>query len=132
MTDDPAQLLKARAHTGARIAYPYPSHFDLLLLDAVDEGLAAFGESAKQTVYCLIEERFHIQRSEIPEKLQTFHEALTELFGSGATIVEKTILQTLREKIGIELKERENRTLTEYIDEYKNGSENSRRDMGES
>jgi len=131
LTDDSTQLPKARTHTGARIANPL-RHFDQLLLDAVDEGLAALGESAQQTIYHFIEERFHIQRMEIPEKLQAFHEALTELIGPGATIIEKGILEKLREKMGIGPKKHETRTLVEYISEYKNGSENSRHDIEQS
>jgi len=116
LTDEPADVLD----TTVRIIYLFPRHFDLLLLDAINEGLDTFGISTRQAIYHLIKERSNIQYAEIPEKLQAFHEALTELFGSGAEVIEKTILAKLREKMGIQFKEQQNRTLAEYVNEYKN------------
>jgi hypothetical protein len=116
LTDDSADTIGPRV----QIIYLFPSHFDLLLLNAIDEGLAVFGESARQAIYHLIQEKSHIHHMEIPEKLQTFHESLTELFGLGAEVIEKTILAKLREKMGIQFKEHENRTLADYINEYRN------------
>ena len=93
-----------RENTGLTDAYPYVRNFDKLILNAIDEILTVFGENAKQTIYQLIEEKFRVQRREIPERLQVFHEALTELFGTGAATIEKAILDRACEI----------RTLTEY------------------
>jgi len=46
--------------------------FEKLLIEAVDEALASLGESAKQSIYFHLENKFKIAKNEIPYRLEDF------------------------------------------------------------
>ncbi|MGB9134670.1 MAG: hypothetical protein WCC63_03670, partial [Candidatus Bathyarchaeia archaeon] len=58
--------------------------FERLLQEAVDEGLSALGESAKQAIYYHIERILGIRREEISRNVEAFAEAIEKIFGQGA------------------------------------------------
>lgn len=78
--------------------------FNTLLLSSIDESLASLGESAKQSIYFHIENKFNISRKEIPEKLEEFQTGLEKIFGVGARSIEILIMKNLYAKIGALLK----------------------------
>jgi len=77
--------------------------FNLALLEAVDEGFLALGESVRQAIYWHLENRFSIKRSEIPNKLKEFMEALRNMFGAGAEILLKVIIKRFYMKLNLTL-----------------------------
>lgn len=74
--------------------------FDELLLRAVDEALTSLGKSVGQAVYFHIENTFNINRTQIPENLQAFREALEKIFGEGARLIEVQIIKNLHAATG--------------------------------
>ena len=74
--------------------------FNKLVLEAVDAGLSSLGESPKHAVYFYLEKTFKIKRTEIPEKIEEFTNALEQIFGRGAKLVEIQIMKLLYEKVG--------------------------------
>ncbi len=74
--------------------------FGQLLLDAIDEALCSLGESVKASIYFHLEDRFHIKRQEIPEKIEAFSDALEQVFGLGAKHLEILFMKNLHAKIG--------------------------------
>jgi hypothetical protein len=74
--------------------------FEEILLEAVDEALASLGESAKQSIYYHLEERFKIPREEIPNRVEDFAEGLEKIFGMGARFLEILIMKKLYDRIG--------------------------------
>lgn len=74
--------------------------FERLLLEAVDEALASLGDSAKQAIYFHLENKFKIERNEIPERVEDFAEGLQKIFGVGAQILEILIMKKLYDRIG--------------------------------
>jgi hypothetical protein len=75
--------------------------FDKFLLEAVDEALAAIGESSKKAIYFHLEKDFNIQKQEIPCKIDAFILAVEKIFGIGANFLEALILKELYEKTGL-------------------------------
>jgi len=96
-----------------------PKHsFERLLLNAIDEGLSALGESPKRVVYFYLEKKFSIKRREIPHKIEHFVEALEKIFGLGAKFLQILIIKQLYQKIEKNLEwneEQTDLTFTEYI-----------------
>ena len=96
-----------------------PKHsFEKLLLNAIDEGLSALGESPKRVVYFYLEKKFNISRREIPDKIEDFVEALEKIFGLGAKFLQILIIKQLYQKIEKNLEwneEQTDLTFTEYI-----------------
>ena len=75
------------------------SQLDATILEAVDESLATFGESLKQGVYFYLENKCHIEKQDIPSKINEFAAAIEEVFGIGAKLIEMRIMQTLYAKV---------------------------------
>ena len=82
------------------IDYHPDDEFNLVMLEAVDEALSFLGESAKRAIYYHLEEKFKIRREEIPVKIDDFAEAIEEIFGLGAKIIEMQIMKSLYKKVG--------------------------------
>lgn len=74
--------------------------FDKLLLEAIDEALASLGDSAKQSIYFHLEDKFKISRNEIPQRIEDFADGLEKIFGLGARFIEILIMKQLHERIG--------------------------------
>jgi hypothetical protein len=77
--------------------------FDKLLLCAIDEALNSLGKSVGQSIYFHMENKFSINRNEIPGNLQGFQGGLEELFGTGAQFIEILIMKNLHTRIGCPL-----------------------------
>jgi hypothetical protein len=73
--------------------------FNRLLLEAVDEGFSAIGESSKQAIYYHLETGFRIKKNEIPQKIDAFADAIEKIFGLGANFLEILIMKFLYEKV---------------------------------
>lgn len=74
--------------------------FGEILLEAVDEALASLGNSAKQSIYYHLKEKFKISREDIPNRIEDFAEGLEKIFGIGARFLEILIMKKLYERIG--------------------------------
>ena len=73
--------------------------FEKLLLEAIDEGFSAIGETSKQAIYYHLENGFKIPKQEIPKKIDEFEHAIERIFGLGANFLEILIMKFLYEKV---------------------------------
>ena len=73
--------------------------FEKELLDAIDEGFSWLGESGKQTIYFHLETEYKISKQDIPHRIEDFTEALEDVFGLGAKLLEIKIMENLFNKI---------------------------------
>ncbi|MEM2691640.1 MAG: hypothetical protein QXS01_06040 [Candidatus Bathyarchaeia archaeon] len=92
--------------------------FEGILLEAIDEALASLGESAKQSIYFHLEEKFKISREEIPKRIGDFAEGLEKIFGIGARFLEILIMKKLYDRIGkpLEWDERKEFVFVNYVE----------------
>jgi hypothetical protein len=74
--------------------------FEKLMLEAVDEGLSALGESSKQAIYFHLDKSFDIKREQIPDRVKAFTQAIENIFGAGAGCLEVLIMRKIHEKVG--------------------------------
>jgi hypothetical protein len=91
--------------------------FDQILLESVDDALASLGDSAKQAIYFHLQNRFKVEKKDIPKNLRSFETGLERIFGAGAKFIEIIIMKKLHEKVGQPLKWDESKELvfTEYV-----------------
>lgn len=88
------------------------------VLQCIDDGLQALGDSGKKAIYYYLKKDFRLKRDEIPKKPETFCRGLTLMFGEeGADIIEKWIIEKL--KISFHLKQRSEITFAKAIDMIK-------------
>ena len=93
--------------------------FEGLLLEAVDAALSLLGDSSKQAIYFYLEKNFTVKKQDIPNKIEEFTNAIEEIFGHGAKILEIKIMKHLFVKVGSAFKyilEKDDLLFVEYID----------------
>jgi hypothetical protein len=74
--------------------------FEKLLLEAIDDALAALGNSARQSIYFHLETKFGVARDNIPYNIEDFEDGLEKIFGVGSRFLEILIMKKLYEKVG--------------------------------
>lgn len=77
---------------------------DQMILDAIDESLSILGDKGREAVYYFLEREYCIEKEDIPKNLKTFLDCLRLVFGVGANILEKYILDNLRKRASVEYK----------------------------
>ncbi len=74
--------------------------FEKLLLEAIDEGLSSLGETCKQAIYFQLEKKFKLTKQDIPSRIEDFTEAMENIFGAGAQVLEIRIMKILFQNMG--------------------------------
>jgi len=93
--------------------------FEKLLLEAVDEALSSLGDSSKQAIYFCLEKNFAIKKHDIPNKIQEFANALENILGGGAKILEIQIMKHIYEEVGHDFKyfpDKDDLLFSEYVE----------------
>lgn len=93
--------------------------FEEVLLEAIDEGFSWLGEREKQTIYFFLEKEYNISKHDIPYRIKDFAEAIEDIFGMGAKLLEIKIMKILFTKIGYNfpyLHTQEGLEFTKYIE----------------
>jgi hypothetical protein len=85
------------------------------LVQAVDEALLVPGEIVRAPIYERVKRRYQVRREEIPEKLETFHQALQELLGAGGKVMERLIARNLYRRLGLCFEKHDDWTLVDYV-----------------
>lgn len=79
---------------------------DEALLKAVDFAFQALGKSCQLALYFHLKTIFHVERADIPNKVEEFDDALNSIFRDGAVFLEKLILEKLCEELGVQFEEK--------------------------
>jgi len=74
--------------------------FEKLLLEAIDEGLSSLGETSKQAIYFHLEKNYKLTKQGIPFRIEDFTEAVENIFGVGAKVLEIRIMKNLFKNMG--------------------------------
>jgi len=96
-------------------------NFNKLVLETLDEELKGiFGEAATLIIYGYLENNLSLKREEITEKIELFYKGLEKFFGSGAHMLENTILMDLYSNFGLKYETKKGYTFVDYVTELKN------------
>lgn len=93
------------------------SNFKKSLLRAVQEGLLALGESPREVIYYYLETKFQLKREDIPEEAEQFDRALTGIFGSGAELIERYIVEDLYQRLRLNFEEKKDFGFVDYVNQ---------------
>ena len=92
-----------------------------VIVNTVDEELKKiFGKTATLVIYGYLENNLSLKREKIPEKIELFSQGLDKFLGSGAYVLEKTILTNLYFSFGFNFEEKKGYTFVDYVTELKN------------
>ena len=90
--------------------------FNKVIADTVDEELKRiFGEAATLIVYGYLENNFSLKREKIAEKIELFSQGLDKFFGSGAYMIERTILIDLYSSFGLKYETKKGYSFVDYV-----------------
>ena len=73
--------------------------FKAAIIETVEESFSSFCNIDKEAVYLHLENTFKIQKREIPCKIESFADALEQMFGSGAKLLEIRMIASLHKRI---------------------------------
>lgn len=79
--------------------YTTNHNFDDVLLEAIDVTLNALGETVKTAIYFHLKDMFNIKKSDIPQRIPDFSDALEHIFGLGARYLEILFIKSIYSKI---------------------------------
>ena len=74
--------------------------FEESVLECVDRGLDAVGDSTKKVLYWQMKQGNNLERSDIVQKHKVFLWALRSMFGSGSKYLESHILTEIKVSFG--------------------------------
>lgn len=75
-------------------------NFEELLLEAIDEEFSSLGKTCKQALYFHLEKNFKLNKRDIPFRIEDFSEAIENIFGAGAKLLQIRIMKNLFRKTG--------------------------------
>jgi hypothetical protein len=107
------------------------AEFADVLIEAVDYGLLLLGPTARKAIYFHLEKDYSLPKERIPEDMQAFTESLNRMFGAGAQVIQRLILENLHSKLGLDLDrsgEKDflscvDKAKEEYLNKLENGSQ---------
>ena len=73
---------------------------DEIILQAIEKGFDALGETPKQAIWFCLEEKFGFNQKKLPENIEAFQEALQKLFGLGYDFLDTLFRHYLHEATG--------------------------------
>lgn len=73
--------------------------FEEVILEAIDECFSWIGEKEKESIYFFLEIKYNIKKQEIPYRIDDFAEAIDDIFGIGAKLLEIRIMKNLYSKM---------------------------------
>ena len=73
--------------------------FNVAIMEAIDESFSSLSNLDKQEIYFHLENAFKIKKQEIPCKIEDFADALEQMFGIGAKLIEIRIIEALYQRI---------------------------------
>lgn len=70
------------------------------IMKGVDRGLDILGRIGKPAVLVILAREFKLRRQDVPDRPEQFTAALGKMFGSGAGLIESSILDGIRQETG--------------------------------
>jgi hypothetical protein len=73
--------------------------FKVAIIETVEASLSSFCNLYKEAVYLRLENTFKIKKQEIPCKIESFADAIDQMFGAGAKLIEIRIIAALHKRV---------------------------------
>jgi hypothetical protein len=73
--------------------------FEQLINETIDDVLSSLGTICKQTIYDTLEKKYKLKKNDIANHTMEFSEALEQIFGDAAALLEIQIMKELSRKV---------------------------------
>jgi hypothetical protein len=74
-----------------------PNGFQEVVIDAIDQVFSSIGSGPKISLYRLLEKKYKLRQENIPERIGDFSNAIEQIFGTGALLLELGIMKKIRQ-----------------------------------
>ncbi len=74
-----------------------PTGFHEVVINALDQVFSAIGSGPKISLYCLLERKYNLRQEDIPERIGDFANAIEQIFGTSALLIELKIMKKIRQ-----------------------------------
>jgi hypothetical protein len=78
---------------------PAEDAFKIVITETVNEIFSSFCNLDKQSFYLRLEQTYKIKKQEIPCKIENFVDAIEQMFGVGAKLIEIRITEALHKRV---------------------------------
>jgi hypothetical protein len=78
---------------------PTEEKFNAAIIEAVEESLSLLSIPVKDSAYLHLEKTFKIKKQEIPSRIEDFTDAIEQMFGVGAKLIQIRIIEGLHKRI---------------------------------
>jgi len=89
--------------------------FAEILNEALDSGLLLLGESARKAIYFHLKKDFSITKENAAGRMEAFARGLESIFGAGALVIERSILNVLYSKLELSYENNEDSGFVESL-----------------
>jgi hypothetical protein len=93
------QTLKTPTEIQINASEPVNQNFEELVIYSIDQAFSILGERSKQSIYFLLESEYKLCRTNIPDRTGDFANAIEEIFGISALLIEIQVMKTLRQRV---------------------------------
>jgi hypothetical protein len=90
--------------------------FHDFILEVIDGAFSKLGTETRQALYSILQKEYSLNKNDLPDKLEDFVNALENVFGASALLVEIDILKRIKTKAPLFMYIVQNADL--YFDEY--------------
>jgi hypothetical protein len=73
--------------------------FDQIIIEVVDQTFSKLGTKVRQTLYSTLENNYKLNKQDIPDRIGEFVNALEEIFGASALLIEIDVMKKMRQKV---------------------------------
>ncbi len=78
---------------------PTEEDLNVAIIETVDESFSSFSNLDKDAIYLHLENAFKIKKQEIPCRIETFVDAVEQIFGVGAKLIEIRMIEALHKRL---------------------------------
>jgi hypothetical protein len=73
--------------------------FEQLINETIDNVFSSLGTACRQTIYYYLEKKYRLKKNDIADHIVEFSDALEQIFGGAAALVEIQIMKKLCRKV---------------------------------
>ena len=76
-----------------------PSGFEGFVVESIDQTFSKLGAKVKEAFYSSLEANYNLSKEDIPNRIEVFVNAVEQVFGISAPLLEIDVMKNLRQKV---------------------------------
>jgi hypothetical protein len=81
------------------LSCPQTYDFHQIITEVIDQTFSKLGTKIRQTLYSILENNYELNEKNIPDQIGEFVNAIEEIFGASALLLEIDVMKNMRQKV---------------------------------